>query len=188
MTDRTEKSMNEPRSAGRRRPGPDLRSHDLRGASMLGAALEGADLRGADLRGADLRGADLFGARLEGADLRAARLDMGRLIEIRIPRALELELVNQIRAFDFSLVMTRFVGPNRRSEELPCPYRDAALAPLLYEWGSRTWNGGRGWNPPERIWTLEEIIASVLDALGARHDLERPWRTEVRPARSGASC
>ncbi|MEZ6197347.1 MAG: pentapeptide repeat-containing protein [Planctomycetota bacterium] len=155
--------------------GPDLRGADLRRHFLVGARLEGADLRGADLREADLRGADLLGARIEGADLRGAILDQTRLVEIRVPGALPVDLVNQIRDFDFRRVMTRLVPPPA-GRTLPCPYRDARMRPLLYEWGSRTWDGGRDWAPPEIRWTLEEICAAVLDELGCRHDLERPLR------------
>ena len=157
------------------RAGRILRGRDLRGLNLRGEDLQGADLSHCDLRRADLRGADLFGARLEGSRLEGCRLDMTRLVEIRIPEDLNLDIVNQIRHFDFAQVMTRFVGPNRHSEELPCPYRNAALKPVLYEWGSRTWNRGSGWNPPISPWTLEEIIAAVLDALQCRHDLNRPY-------------
>lgn len=170
------------------RPGPDLSGRDLRRRRLRAARLEGADLRGADLREADLRGADLFGARLEGADLRGAWLDMSRLVEIAVPADLPLDLVNQIRAFDFHRVMTRFVGPNGESAPLPCPYRDARVTPLLYEWGSRTWNAGRGWRPPAEPWTLEEIIAAVLDALSVRHDLARPCASPALRSPAGASC
>lgn len=153
-------------------PGPDLHDRDLRGAAFVGADLEGADLRRSDLRGADLRGADLYAARLDDADLRGCKLDMSRLVEIELPRTLPIHLVNQIRAFDFRRVMARDVASRPRTP-LPCPYRTAATRPLLYEWGSRTWNGGDGWSLPREVWTLEEIIGGVLDALRCRHDLAR---------------
>ena len=152
------------------------RGRDLRGRRLISANLKGFDLRDVDFRGADLRGADLFRARLEGADLRGAHLDTTRIVEIRVPGDLSLEIVNQIRLFDFRFGMTRFVGPNLENEQLGCPYRSSTLRPILYEWGSWTWNEGRGWAPPAVPWTLEEIIASVLDALCCRHDLHRPCR------------
>ena len=158
------------------RPGLDLRNAPLEGAHLVGADLQGADLRSADLRGADLRGADLYDARLAGADLRGARMDMGRIVEVRIPRHLPLEIVNQIRAFDFRQAMTRWVAPTGDQAGLDCPYAGSGLRPVLYDWGSRTWDGGRGWQPPKDGWTLEEIIAAVLDELGCRHDLQRPFR------------
>lgn len=161
----------------RPRPGADLRGAGLAGLSLLGEDLQGADLRDADLRSADLRGVDLFDARLDGADLRGTRLDMSRIVEIRIPEDLDERIVNQIRHFDFRHAMTRFVGPNRVSENLPCPYRHATMRPVLFEWGSRTWRHGRNWAPPANSWTLEEIIAAVLDALGCRHGLARPMRS-----------
>lgn len=162
--------------SGRRprpRPGPDFRGQNLRGESWVDRDLQGADFRGADLRGCDLRGADLFGARLDEADLREALIDVARVIEIRIPAELDLRVVNQIRYFDFKFASTRFVGPNRASEPLTCPYADDLMKPLLYEWGSRTWNRGRGWEPPRFAWTLQEIVAAVLDEIGCRHDLLR---------------
>ncbi len=153
------------------------RGRDLRGRRLISANLKGFDLRDVDFRGADLRGADLFRAHLGGADLRGAHLDTTRIVEIRVPEDLSLEIVNQIRLFDFRFGMTRFVGPNLQNERLGCPYRSSTLRPILYEWGSWTWNEGRGWAPPAVPWTLEEIIASVLDALGCRHDLQRPCRS-----------
>ncbi|MFT7616661.1 MAG: hypothetical protein ACI97A_000285 [Planctomycetota bacterium] len=157
------------------RPGPDLRHQDLRGRNLRGHDLQGADLRSADLRDADLRGTDLFGARLDRANLEGCRIEMTRIVEIWIPRQLPLNIVNQIRAFDFQLVMTRFVGPNRNSQCLSCPYESAAVRPLLYEWGSKTWHQGSDWAPPSSIWTMEEIIACVLEHLGCAHDLQLPF-------------
>jgi pentapeptide repeat protein len=170
---------------GRRRD--DGADRDLRARDFLGADLEGADLRGADLRHCDLRGADLLGARLEGADLRGARMDMTRIVEIEVPETLALEVVNQIRDYDFRRVMTRLVPPGPGGT-LPCPYRHSALRPLLFEWGSRTWRGGRDWSPPTAPWNLEEIIAAVLDELGCRHDLRRPIRSrsQLRPQRTAS--
>ena len=161
---------------GRFGPGLDLRGRDLRGQSLLGRQLDGVDLRKSDLRHADLPGASLYRARLDGADLRGTRLDSARIVEIELPDELGLTIVNQIRHFDFRFGSTRFVAPNRKSEDLPCPYRDASLRPPLFDWGARTWNGGAGWQPPIQSWTLEEIIASVLDALACRHNLSRPFR------------
>jgi hypothetical protein len=152
--------------------GENFRNADLRGRTMIGRDCEGADFEGADLRDADLRGADLFGARFRRSDLRGAAIDMTRLFEIWVPRNLPLEIANQIRAFDFRLVMKRLVTASE--EPLPCPYRDASVRPVLYEWGSRTWNGGRGWREPATLWTLEEIAGAVLSALECRHDLELP--------------
>ena len=169
------------------RPGPDLARRDLRGRNLRGLDFEGADLRDADLRHADLRGADLFGARLQGARLEGCRLDMGRVAEICVPEDLDLTVVNQIRAFDFARAMTRFVGPNRGDASFPCPYRNAALRPFFYEWGSRTWNGGRGWQPPAESWTAEEIIAAVLDALGCVHELTRPFSESSAAPESASS-
>ena len=171
-----EKSQERPRAAR----GPNLRGRDLRDENLRGARLEGADLRGTDLRGADLRGADLFWARLDGADLRGAALDMARIVEIDPGPLPDDRLRNQIRAFDFDRVMRRWM-PDHPDRILPCPYRSAATKPLLYEWGSRSWDGGRGWSPPSERWTLEEIIASVLDGLGCRHDLRRPPIFSCRP-------
>ena len=162
------KAPNRPRAAR----GPDLRNAALRARSFLGMSLEGADLDGADLRDADLRGADLFGARLRRADLRGARFDMTRLLDIWVPKNLDLVIANQIRAFDFRLVMPRKVEAG--DLPLPCPYRDATVKPILYEWGSRTWNGGRGYAEPKELWTLEEICGAVLTALECRHDLLLP--------------
>ena len=156
------------------------RGRDLRGRRLISANLKGFDLRDVDFRGADLRGADLFRARLDGADLRGAHLDTTRIVEIAVPEDLSLEIVNQIRHFDFRFAMTRFVGPNVENEPLGCPYRSSTLRPILYEWGSWTWNDGRGWTPPAVPWTLEEIIASVLDALNCRHDLQEPCRRPDR--------
>ena len=113
--------------------------------------------------------------------MRGARLDMARLIEVAVPQDLPRAVVNQIRAFDFRLVMPRVVLASPDAE-LPCPYRDAAVRPLLYEWGSRTWRGGLGWEPPTEFWTLEQIIAGVLDALGCRHDLRAPRSRKRTPA------
>lgn len=161
-----------------RRKGRDLRGADLRNRLLVGQDFQGADLRGADLRAADLRGANLYDARLDGADLRQARLDSARIVEIQVPQDLPLPVVNQIRAFDFRLAMTRFVGPVGPEEKEACPYRRASLSPILYEWGSRTWQAGRGWKPPAVIWTLEEIIAAVLDGIGCRHDLLRAYSAE----------
>lgn len=169
------------------RPGRDLRRADLRGRSLMGRDLEGADLRYADLRWCDLRGADLFDARLDGADLRGAALETTRIVEIRVPENLDLDIVNQIRLFDFRHGMTRFVGPNGASRPLPCPYRDAGLRPVLFEWGSRTWQRGRNWTPPAECWTLEEIVAAVLDAIGCRHDLQRACRITPPNRRATAS-
>lgn len=156
--------------------GLDLRDADLRGQSFANKSLVGADLRGADLRKVDLRGIDLYAARFENTDLRGTQLEMTRLLEIRIPKDLDLSIVNQIRAFDFAHVMTRFVGPNLDSEPLACPYRHASLSPILFEWGSRTWNAGAGWGPPKVAWTLEEIIAAVLSELGCRHGFSQALR------------
>ncbi len=174
-------SMRPPRTPADQEP-DDWRGRDLRGRRLVSANLQGYDLRDVDLRGADLRGADLFRARLGGADLRGTRLDTTRIVEIRVPADLSLEVVNQIRLFDFRFAMTRFVGPNTRNEKLGCPYRSSLLRPVLYEWGSWTWNDGRGWTPPDVAWTLEEIIASVLDALNCRHDLQRPCRSSAHDA------
>lgn len=146
----------------------------VRDRSFMGADLQGVDLMGRDLRGADLRGADLFGAHLKGADLRGTFLDMTRIVEISVPKDLPLEIVNQIRAFDFLRAQTRIVAPNRRSEHLPCPYAKATLRPVLFVWGSSTWKDGAHWSPPSDLWTLEEIIAAVLSALKCRHDLVSP--------------
>ena len=161
--------------------GPNLAGRNLRGRSLAESNLQGADFRDTDLRDVDLRGADLFGCRMHRTDLRGTVIEMTRIVEIRIPSDLDLEIVNQIRAFDFQVVSPRHVR-HRPVVKLPCPYRDAALRPLLYEWGSKTWNGGRGWETPERLWTLEEIIAAVLTELGCRHDLPLPERArEVAP-------
>ena len=165
-----------PKKSRRYQVGIDLSGQDLRAWNFHGANLKAADLRQSDLRGVDLRGVDLYAARLEGADLRAAQLEMTRLLEIRIPKDLDLTIVNQIRAFDFLHTATRFVGPNINSESLACPYRHSRLSPVLFEWGSRTWNAGAGWNPPRVSWTLEEIIAAVLSELGCRHEYSLPCR------------
>lgn len=157
------------------RQGADFKYRELSRCNLRGLDFQGADLRFANLEGADLRGADLFGARLEGANLRGCRLEMTRIVEIWIPTNLPLDIANQIRAFDFGQVMTRFVGPNRDSQQLSCPYQNSSLRPLLYEWGSKSWRGGSDWFPPSSLWTLEEIIASVLDHLGCKNDLRRPF-------------
>ncbi|MEE9391088.1 MAG: pentapeptide repeat-containing protein [Planctomycetota bacterium] len=156
--------------------GPRLAGRDLGGRSLVGANLEGADLRACNLSGADLRGARLYGAWFDGANLTQTRFDMTRIVEIALPESMPADIVNQVRAFDFQQVMTRYVGPNRESESLVCPYRDSRVEPLLYRWGSDTWNAGCDWAPPSEMWTLEEIIASVLDELGCRHGLRRPLR------------
>lgn len=162
-------------------------SQTTRRRDLVGEDLEGRDLRHTDLRGADLRGADLLGTQLDGADLRGARFDMTRLVEIAVPDDLPLDLVNQIRHFDFRSAMARLV-PAHPPADCPCPYQGASLRPLLYEWGSRTWRGGRDWRPPEVAWTLEEIIATVLDELGCRHDLTRPLRNGGRGVRLSGSA
>ncbi len=164
----------------RPQPGPNYAHRDLRHLNLRGRNLEGADFRKADLRGADLRGCDLFAARFSEARLEGCRFEMSRLVEIWIPKSLSAPVANQIRAFDFGSVMTRFVGPNRHSEELSCPYKSATLRPILYEWGSRCWRQGADWNPPTEVWTLEEIIASVLDELGCTHDWQRPFKVQRR--------
>lgn len=157
------------------RPGVDYAHLNLESWNFRGADLQGADLRNTNLKDADLRGCDLFGAKLAGANLSGCRVEMTRLVEVWIPKELPLEISNQIRAFDFGQVMTRFIGPNRDSEILSCPYQDSKIRPLLYEWGSRTWKQGALWSPPKALWTLEEIIAAVLSHLGCHHDLRHPF-------------
>ena len=157
-----------PAPAPRSLPGP------FAGRSFVGADLQGVDFSQRDMRHADLRGADLFMARFEGADLRGALLDMTRIVEIHVPADLPVHIVNQIRAFDFLRAQTRIVAPNRLSEPLPCPYASSTLRPVLYAWGSGTWNEGARWAPPRDPWTLEEIIAAVLSTLGCKHDLTLP--------------
>ncbi len=164
------------------RPGVDYAHLNLKGWNFRGADLQGANLSFTNLQDADLRGCDLFGAQLLGTNLRGCRLEMTRLVEIWIPKELPLSISNQIRAYDFGQVMTRFVGPNRDSEYLSCPYQDAKIRPLLYEWGSRTWNHGAQWSHPETLWTLEEIIAAVLDHLGCHHDLRRAFMKHPQSA------
>lgn len=168
----------EPKSGPRAKRGPDYRSADLRGQSFTDIDLQGADLENADLREADLRGADLFGARMRGADLRGTFFNMTEILEIWIPTNLPVEIVNQIRYFDFRFVTRRSLAPNVEGAHLPCPYRSATTQPILYEWGSKTWRAGAKWSPPANPWTLEEIVGSVLSALGCRHDLALPASTE----------
>ena len=148
----------------------DFRQRPLRGQSW-----GEVDRQGADLRAVDLRGADLFGCRMRPTDLRGAFLETTRIVETWVSRDLDLEIIDQIRAFDFRWASRRHVRsmPGRAQS---CPYRDATLRPVLYEWGSRTWNGGKGWVTPSELWTLEEIIAATLSALECRHDLPLPSR------------
>jgi hypothetical protein len=176
---------------GRAEPkrGPILRDRLLRDRSFAGKNLEGADFEGSDLRGCDFRGADLFGARLRRADLRGTLFDMTGILEIWVPPNLPAETVNQIRYFDFAHVMARDLDFEPTPAPLPCPYREAALRPVLYEWGSKTWRGGARWAAPKSPWTLEEIIAEVLSAIGCRHDFRRPLeRARARRKRSRASA
>lgn len=156
------------------RKGKNLRGRDLRGASLVDMSLQGADFEEADLREADLRGADLFGARFRRTDLRGTHFDMTRVLEIWVPPNLPIEIVNQIRHFDFRHVTRREVPECLTDANLPCPYRTATLRPVLYEWGSRTWRGGARWCAPGSTWTLEEIVGAVLTTLGCRHDLAVP--------------
>jgi hypothetical protein len=162
--------------------GPDFSAQDLREKSYRGQNFQNANFENCDLRKADLRGCDLFAARFEGADLRGCKIEMNKVVEIRLPSHLPWQLVNQIRHFDFAQVMTRFVGPNSRSEKLPCPYAKASIKPMLYEWGSATWHWGANWQPPAESWTLEEIIAAVLDLLNCQHDLERAYDWQPKKA------
>lgn len=170
----------DPSRPGRLRP-PDLRRRDLsrrrfqgadfRDALLRETLLRGAVLLGCDLRGADLRGADLWGCDLSFSDLRGCRIETTRLVEIRLPPHLPLVLVNQIRAFDFVHALPRNIAPAPHPAPLPCPYADASFVPLLHVWGSATWDGGAGWTPPPRIWSLHRIIGAILDLLGCRHDV-----------------
>ena len=169
------------RVGGAAAPKPWVVDGPVAGRSFIGANLQGADFSGRDLQGADMRGADLFMARLPGADLRGAILDMTRIVEIHVPIDLPLDIVNQIRAFDFLRAQTRIVAPNRLSEHLPCPYEKSTLRPVLYAWGSATWNDGALWSLPKDAWTLEEIIAAVLSTIGCRHDLTLPHRLPLLP-------
>jgi hypothetical protein len=153
----------------------------IAGRSFVGANLQGISFAERDMRHADLRGADLFMACLDGADLRGTIFDMTRIVEILVPSDLPLQIVNQIRAFDFVRAQTRVIAPNRLSDTLPCPYARSTLRPILYQWGSATWRDGAEWAPPRDAWTLEEIIAAVLSTLRCKHDLSLPHGFSLRP-------
>ena len=149
---------------------------DLRERRLDELLLSASVLEGCDLRGASLIGVDLYRTRLINCDLRGTHIDANRLVEIWVPEDLPIDIVNQIRHFDFRFAASRWVAPNSKREQLPCPYRKQTIRPLLFLWGSRTWRGGAGWTPPQDAWTLEEIIAAVLEFMGCRHDLPRPYR------------